>query len=195
MLRALSLLAALGLLATLFVIFTQSSELQATKNELHKLTSEFQKIKDENKQFRVANAILEGATTGLHSTKPETIKEVKRVIGYILGSKGITEDKFKECWDRKLKTTQWGSMGPYGLLDECIDSIVDAKSAIFIREIDSSVETARYTCQSEGRDRYERAKNCWADRNFRLLTSANDALFASITTPNWIESQNSAINE
>ncbi len=195
MLRTFSLLAALGLLAALFVIFTQSNELQSTKKELHNLTSEFRKIKDENKQFRVANAILEGATTGLHSTKPETIKEVKRVISYILESKGNTEDKFKACWDRKLKTTEWGSDGPYGLLDECIDSIVDAKSAIFIREIDRSAETARYTCGSEGRDRYEMAKNCWADRNFRLLNSANNALFDSLTIPKWIESQNSSINE
>lgn len=155
---------------------------------------ELQKYQAENRKLRAIASILDGATNGIHQTRPETIKNVNKVMAYILDFKDAPEKEFKDCWDRMLNTTSWGSDGPYGLLDECIDSIKSTNSAILIREIDNATIAARGEC-SEGDNRYEMAKSCWADRNFRLVNSANQALFSAITIPNWLDAQDISINE
>lgn len=197
MLRMLFITAVIGLLATGLVIFNQATELKETRIELSRITNDLNNTKNENKRLRVTNSVLEGATRGLHATKPETIKEVNLVINHILESKSATEEKFKECWNRKLQTTDWGSDGPEGLLDDCIDHIAQSKNAILIKDIERKAEAARYICRSESTlgGRYEMAKNCLADRNYRLLASAFNSLFESLTTPHWIENLNNSVSE
>ena len=185
---------AVGLVISAFTSLEKSKELEQHKERVAEISAELQKYQTENRKLRAIATILDGATTGIHQTQPETIKNVNKVVAYILNLKDAPEEKFKECWDRRLNTTNWGSNGPYGLLDECIDSIKSTSSAILIREIDKATDAARSRC-SEGNNRYEMAKSCWADRNFRLMSSANQAIFSAITTPNWLDAQNISINE
>ena len=131
----------------------------------------------------------------MHGTKPEITNDVNKVVDFILASKNSPEEKFKECWDRKLKTTNWGSMGPYGLLDDCIDTIVDANTAIFIRDIDNKKGSANYACRAHANNSFEGARDCWADRNFRMINSANNTLFDFITTKAWVDNQKSIVRE
>lgn len=191
-----SIIAALtvGLAISVFTSFEKTKELEQHKERVSEISIELQKYQTENRKLRAIASILDGATTGIHQTEPETIKNVNKVVAYILDLKDAPEEKFKECWNRKLNTTNWGSDGPYGLLDECIDSIKSTSSAILIREIDNATDAARSRC-SEGNNRYEMAKSCWADRNFRLVSSANQAIFSAITTPNWLDTQDISINE
>lgn len=183
-----------GLSIAAFTSIDKSKEIATQKEKIEEITEELQKSYSEIRRLRATTVILNEATSGLHQTQPESIKMVRRVVSYILDLKEPPEIKFKECWDRKLKTTNWGSDGPYGLLDECIDQIKNASSAALIREIDNATDAARSRC-SEGANRYEMAKNCWADRNFRLLMSANQAIFAAITTPKWLDTQETSISE
>ncbi|WP_139379564.1 hypothetical protein [Zoogloea sp. LCSB751] len=185
---------AVGLAASVFTSFEKAKEIEQHKEKITEVSTELQKYKTENKKLRAVASILDGATNGIHKTQPEIIKNVNKVVAYILNLKDAPEEKFKECWDRRLNTTSWGSDGPYGLLDECIDSIKSSSSAILIREIDNATNAARSRC-SEGNDRYEMAKNCWADRNFRLMSSANQVIFLAITTQNWLDTQDISINE
>ena len=185
---------AVGLVISAFTSLEKSKELEQHKERVAEISAELQKYQTENRKLRAIATILDGATTGIHQTQPETIKNVNKVVAYILNLKDAPEEKFKECWDRRLNTTNWGSNGPYGLLDECIDSIKSTSSAILIREIDNATDAARSRCL-EGNNRYEMAKSCWADRNFRIMSSANQAIFSAITTPNWLDAQNISINE
>ncbi|MDT4884856.1 hypothetical protein FQZ97_1210340 [compost metagenome] len=105
------------------------------------------------------------------------------------------EEKFKECWDRKLKTTNWGSNGPERILDDCIDSIASADTAILMSEIDNKTNSTDYTCRSSANNRFEGARNCSADKNYRLIISANRTLFEFITTKDWIDNQKPMILE
>ncbi|WP_374491069.1 hypothetical protein [Zoogloea sp.] len=184
---------AVGLVISVFSSLEKGKELEQHKERVAEISVELQKYQTENRKLRAIASILDGATTGIHQTQPETIKNVNKVVAYILDLKDAPEEKFKECWDRRLNTTNWGSDGPYGLLDECIDSIKSTNSAILIREIDNATDAARSRC-SEGNNRYEMAKSCWADRNFRLMSSANQAIFSAITTPNWLEAQDISVN-
>lgn len=183
-----------GLAISVFTFLEKTKELEQHKERISGISIELQKYQTENRKLRAIASILDGATTGIHQTEPETVKHVNKVMAYILDLKDAPEEKFKECWDRRLNTTNWGSDGPYGLLDECIESIKSTSSAILIREIDNATEAARSRC-SEGENRYERAKSCWADRNYRLVSSADQALFLAITTPNWLDTQDVSINE
>lgn len=191
-----SIIAALtaGLAISVFISLEKTKELEQHNERISKISMELQKYQTENRKLRATASILNGATNGIHQTEPETIKHVNKVMTYILDLKDAPEKEFKECWDRMLNTTNWGSDGPYGLLDECIDRIKSTNSAILIREIDNATLAARGEC-SEGDNRYEMAKSCWADRNFRLVNSANQALFSAITTPNWLDTQDITINE
>jgi len=183
----------LGLVISVFTLFEKSKELEQQKEKIAEISIELKKYQTENRKIGAIASILKGATAGIHQTQPETIQNVNKVVTYILGLKDAPEEKFKECWDRRLNTTNWGSDGPYGLLDECIDSIKSSSSAVLIREIDNATDAARSRC-SEGNNRYEMAKSCWADRNFRLISSANQAIFSAITTPNWLDAQDISIN-
>lgn len=191
-----SIIAALtvGLAISVFTSFEKTKELEQHKERVAEISIELQKYQTENRKLRAIASILDGATTGIHQTEPETIKNVNKVVAYILDLKDAPEEKFNECWNRKVNTTNWGSDGPYGLLDECIDSIKSTSSAILLREIDNATNAARSSC-SEGNNRFEMAKSCWADRNFRLVNSANNAIFSAITTSNWLDTQDISINE
>lgn len=190
-----SIIAALtvGLAISVFTSFEKNKKLEQHKEKVAEISIELQKYRTDNRKLRAIASILEGATTGIHQTQPETIKNVNNVVAYILDLKDAPEEKFKECWNRKLNTTNWGNYGPYGLLDECIDSIKSTSSAILIREIDNATDAARSRC-SEGNNRYEIAKSCWADRNFRLMISANQTIFSALTTQNWLDTKDISIN-
>lgn len=191
-----SIIAALtvGLAISVFTSLKKTKELEQHNERISEMSVELQKYQTENRKLRAIASILDGATNGIHQTRPETIKNVNKVMTYILDLKDAPEKEFKDCWDRMLNTTNWGSDGPYGLLDECIHNIKSTSSAILIREMDNATNAARSEC-SEGDNRYEWAKSCWADRNYRLVSSANQALFSAITTPNWLDTQDISINE
>jgi hypothetical protein len=195
MYKAIALASTLGMAGALYYAFNQSQEVKRIEGELKTITDNLNNEKEANKRLKVVNAINDGATNGLHATKPDVISETNRVIEYILTSGAPTEEKFYECWDRKLKTTNWGSMGPYGLLDDCIDKISSAKTAILMREIDNKVNAINYECRSKSATRFEGARDCMAERNYRLIVSANHALFEFVTTKNWIENQEGVITE
>jgi len=195
MMKIFALLSMFGLVGVTFFAFNQEKELEAKKEELGAAIENLHQVKEENRRFKVVNAIYYGATTGLHGTKPEITNDVNKVVDFILASKNSPEEKFKECWDRKLKTTNWGSMGPYGLLDDCIDTIVDANTAIFIRDIDNKKGSANYACRAHANNSFEGARDCWADRNFRMINSANNTLFDFITTKAWVDNQKSIVRE
>ncbi len=164
------------MITALLEIKSKNKEISLHNEEYARARSDIEKLQIENRKIRTIATILNGATNGLHKTRPETIKLANRAVEYIQQYKGPAEEKFKDCWNRRLNTTNWGSDGPYGLLDECIDSIENTDAAIFIRELENSTNAARSSC-SEGENRYEMAKSCWADRNFRLIQSANHAIF------------------
>lgn len=195
MYKSIALVSTLGMAGILYFSFNQYQEIERIEGELKSATEELSLEKETNRRFRVVSAINNGAAMGLHGTKPDVVSDANRVVEYILTSNDPTEDKFSECWDRRLKTTNWGSMGPYGLLDDCIDTIASAKTAIFMREIDNKANAISYACRSKSANRFEGARDCMAEKNYRLITSANNALFEFVTTKNWIDNQAGVIKE
>lgn len=195
-------LSAYGMLVALVTMsvfaFTQTAELKSKQAELiaaNATATNLESLKSQLRQLTVINAINAEGTRGIISTDAETIKTVNQVITFILESRSPAESKFAECWDRKLKTTDWGSMGPFGLLDECIDTIVEAKTAILMKELDRARNQARYNCSRTSANNAEAARDCWADRNFRLIASADSVLFSFITTAEWFNNQKGQIKE
>ena len=103
------------------------------------------------------------------------------VVDFVLANKPAVEQDFKSCWDRKLNTTSWGSMGPYGLTEACIDKVKDDAVAVMLFDLYKAKENARYECAKKGENRYDMAVNCWADASHRFLMGL-DAVFFEIVT-------------
>jgi hypothetical protein len=183
-----------ALAASLFDIKKKDQEIALRDEKYATLRSDYETLKNENKRIITTAIILNGATNGVHQTRPESIKLVNKTIEYIQKYDGPPEAKFKDCWNRILRTTNWGSDGPYGLLDGCINSIQVTENAILVRELENATNASRESC-SEGNNRAEMVKSCWADRNFRLIQSANQAIFSLITTPKWLENQTIQITQ
>lgn len=173
----------------------KSSELDVVSSKNRELESKISILETENKGFKIANSILNDATSGLTKAKPETMKGVTKVVSFLNSGQAGNEPKFAECWDRKLKTTNWGSMGPWGLLDECIDAIEKKESAILLREIENAAEAVRSNCSYTALNAADGRERCGVDRDFRLLSAANRALFSALTTPEWLAKQKPVITE
>ncbi len=146
-------------------------------------------LEQENHRYRISTALLNGATQGIHETKPEAVAAANRVIDFILTANAPSEPQFKACWETKLNTTQWGSMGPHGLLEACVNTLSSPETAALMKDLASVRDQRRAACSSEGKNRYEEALNCWADRSYRLVFSADKLLFAFVTDPDWLDKQ------
>lgn len=182
------------LLASLLFIAFQSKQLESARTQMLGMNLSLEQAETERKQLRILSAMFEGVSRGIHGVEPDTNKAVKEVATYILLNTEPAETKFAECWDRKLRTTDWGSMGPYGLLDECIDTVVSAKSAILLKQTDRLAEMTADKCRQGGANKFEMAQSCWADGNHRLLMSAGDVLMEALTEPNWLQSSKNLFN-
>lgn len=185
MYKKISIGLAIALVASTLVIYSKSIALETANQKLSEISAKLESTREESDKIKIVSLLLRASSGGLYSVKPETLKEVRRVADFISSIKSGAESKFSECWDRQIKTKSWGSDGPYGLLEHCIDSIEDSKSAILLKEINNAVDLARHEC-AEGENRFEAAKSCWADSNFRLLSGASSTLFEALTTPNWL---------
>lgn len=150
-------------------------------------------LEQAHQRYRILAALLNGATQGIQGTKPEAAAAANRVIDFMLSSNAPPEQRFKTCWDTKLNTTQWGSMGPHGLLDACVSTIADPATATLMKALASLKDQLRAACSSEGGNRYEEALHCWADRSYRLVFSADKLLFDFVTDPDWLEKQEAVV--
>lgn len=190
---SISILSVLLLASLLFIAF-QSKQLESARTQTLGMNLALERAEIERKQLRILSAIFEGVSGGIHGVEPDTNKAVKEVATYILLNAEPAETKFAECWDRKLRTTDWGSMGPYGLLDQCIDTVVSAKSAILLKETDRLAELAGEKCRQNTSNTFEMNQACWADGNHRLLISAGNVLMEALTEPNWLQSSKNLFN-
>lgn len=193
MYKKISIGLAFALLGSTAVIYSKSSALDAAGQQLSEISRKLESTREEGKKLKIASLLLRASSDGLYPVKPETLKEVRRVADFIFSMEIGKETKFNECWDRQSKTKNWGNGGPDGLLEHCIDLIEDSKSAILLKEINDAVDLARNEC-SEGENRFEAAKSCWADSNFRLLSGASNTLFDALTTPNWLSEKADALS-
>lgn len=164
----------LSIAGSLFVIYT--------------LYVENEYLKDESFKKTVLIEIYKGASSGLIAASDDSKEKVKKVVDYITTNNLPKEKLFKSCWDRHLQTYDWGSMGPVGLLESCIDKISDDETAILMKKLDSSVELMRYECMPRGRTRYEGLEQCGIDGNYILLSSADNVLFKFVTEDDWLSS-------
>lgn len=188
---SISILSVLLLASLLFIAF-QSKQLESARTQMLGMNLSLERAEIERKQLRILGAIFERVSGG---TEPYTNKAVKDVATYILLNAEPAETKFAECWDRQLRTTDWGSMGPYGLLDQCIDTIVSAKSAILLKETDRLAELEGEKCRQNGSNTIEMKQACWADDNYRLLISAGNVLMEALTEPNWLQSSKTLFDQ
>lgn len=178
-----------ALIAALLFGFFQSRSLAELKNDLAYSNHQLKEATLENASMRIKIAILNAASAGITPTTTDSVVLVNRLAVFIGETKTGYEAKFADCINRQMKTRDWGSDGPYGLLDTCINTIENSESAIKIKELDRLVQAARQKCGVEGNNRYEIARNCWADSNYRLTTGAHNAFFHLLTIPNWMNQQ------
>ena len=94
-----------SLIAALLELKSKNKEISLRNEEYTRARSDIEKLQIENKKIRTIASILNGATNGLHQTRPETIKLVNRAVEYIQQYKGPAEEKFKDCWNKRLNTT------------------------------------------------------------------------------------------
>ena len=80
-------------------------------------------------------------------------------------------------------------------LDDCIDTISDSKTAILLKDLEKKSNSVRYDCGAQSANNFEAARDCWADRNYRLIYSADKTLFDFITTPEWLDKQKNIIEK
>ncbi|MFH7563910.1 hypothetical protein [Oceanimonas smirnovii] len=152
----------------------------------YKLYMENEKLREENLRKNASIEIYKNASTGLIPATTESKALVEDVINHVATSSSPKEKTFKSCWERQLQTGDWGSMGPVGLLESCIDKISNDKTAILMKKVDSSFELIGYECMPRGNSRYDGIEKCNIDGSYILLSSAKDTLFRFITEDDWM---------
>ncbi|MDO9115655.1 MAG: hypothetical protein Q7U63_17910 [Polaromonas sp.] len=177
------------LIAALLVVFYQTRSLTELKNELEYSNHQLKDAAQENDNLRLKIAILNAANLGIAPTTTETVVFVNRLAVRIRETKPGFEAKFAACINRQIKTQDWGSDGPYSLLDTCINTIENDESAIKLKELDRLAQAAKQKCGTEGNNRFEIARNCWANPNYRLVVAAQNVFFNLLTIPNWLSEQ------
>lgn len=165
------------------VLVFKTREVSGQKAIIEELNARAQVSLAEKRELRVLSALFKEASVGLHETEPETIKKASKAVAYIVQLREPAELEFAECWDREINSHSWGSDGPYGILEACIDKIKSKDTAVLMHEMESAVEVARAKCGINGKDRYEMAQMCFAESGFRLISGARNLLFSAITSP------------
>jgi len=192
--RIITLLLAFISIAIAAYALTQSSKLENITKLNHDNEVRIKSLESEIKSLAITNVILNDAVAG-YTAHPTTIKRVNSVIDFLRSGAAENEPAFADCWDRKVRTTNWGSMGPWGVLDECIDKISKKDSAILLREIENASDSARSDCSYTAENAAEGRERCAADRDFRLLSAANQALFSALTEADWQKKTKSILTE
>ncbi|HRN82312.1 MULTISPECIES: hypothetical protein [Nitrosomonas] len=187
-----SLSAALVIL--IYAALSKSIEISQLNREVAELQEKLVSSQETEKEVRVVAAFFKGATNGISDTEPKAIETASKVVSYVIQLKNPAEVEFRDCWEREESINSWGSMGPFGLLDACIAKVKSTKSAVLLREIDAAVQISREECAKDGKDNYDMARNCWADRTYRFIFSANQLLFSALTEPESIYSSNPSID-
>tara|TARA_R110000851_G_scaffold333533_1_gene515185 strand:+ start:18562 stop:19176 length:615 start_codon:yes stop_codon:yes gene_type:complete len=176
----LALIAAVSVAAYLYI--SLKTENQALQEQIASLERQNKTLASDMARAALVSRIYAASASGITGgpTKDD-LERGNEVVDFVLANKPAVEQDFKSCWDRKLNTTSWGSMGPYGLTEACIDKVKDDAVAVMLFDLYKAKENARYECAKKGENRYEMAVNCWADASHRFLMGL-DAVFFEIVT-------------
>jgi len=176
----LALIAAVSVAAYLYI--SLKAENQALQEQIISLERQNKTLASDMARAALVSRIYAASNSGI--TGDPTKDDLERgneVVDFVLANKPAVEQDFKNCWDRMLNTTSWGSMGPYSHTEACIDKVKNDAVAVMLFDLYKAKGNARYKCAKEGENRYEMAVTCWADASNRFLMGL-DAVFFEIVT-------------
>jgi hypothetical protein len=174
------LIAAVSVAAYLYI--SLKAENETLQEQIVSLERQNKTLASDMARAALVSRIYAASNSGINGgpTKDD-LERGNEVVDFVLANKPAVEQGFKSCWDRKLNTTSWGSMGPYGLTEACIDKVGNDAVAVMLFDLYKAKENARYECAKKGENRYDMAVNCWADASHRFLMGL-DAVFFEIVT-------------
>lgn len=91
------------------------------------------------------------------------------------------EADFYSCYDRVVRTTSWGSMGVYGVVEECIGEVKDDDVAKRLFALEAMAARIRRECGRNATNRYEEIEKCALSGKYRFVVGLDGAYFQLVT--------------
>lgn len=145
---------------------------QEARNEL--LEVRFERASVISEVYRLA------AHGVLDQVEPEQIGNANQMLDLYIERKPV-ETAFYQCWDREINTTSWGSMGPWGVLETCIDKIEDDETAKLLFSLEQQSSRLRGECAFKASNRFEEIERCALSGKYRFAAGTYQAFFNLIT--------------